>query len=90
MHVRVRARGYVQVADRRHAVQPVLEGGKGGGLGEEHEEPVETFVEMRVSFGLKELHAEICRAISLATLALSLENIHVKTGDSSSCTSLSI
>jgi hypothetical protein len=57
MDIRVRARSNVQVADGRNAVESVLERGKGGRLGEEHEQPIETFVEVGVFFGLQELHA---------------------------------
>lgn len=60
MDVRVRrARGYVEVADCRDAVEAVLEGCEGGGLWEEHEEAVEAFVEVGIALGFEELHAEI-------------------------------
>jgi hypothetical protein len=45
---------------------------------------------MRVSFGLEELHAKICYAVSSVMSVNAIPNLHVKTGDSSSCTSLSI
>jgi hypothetical protein len=41
----------VKVADGADAVEAVFEGCKGGGLGEEHEETVEAFVEMGIFLG---------------------------------------
>lgn len=73
------------------AVQTVLQGGEGGALGEEHEDAVEAFVQEGVFFGFKELEAEICWGLAAGTGVVWLErNGHVNTGDSSSCTSLSI
>jgi hypothetical protein len=60
MDVRVDAWSDVQVADGRDTVKAVLECSKGRGLWEEHEQPIETFVKMRVSVGLEELYAKIC------------------------------
>lgn len=45
----------MEIANRAHAVEPVFEGRKSRRLGEEHQEPVETLVEMRIFLGLKEL-----------------------------------
>jgi hypothetical protein len=42
--VRVRARSDVQVSDGGDAVEAVLKGSKCGGLWQEHEQSVETFV----------------------------------------------
>jgi hypothetical protein len=41
------------------AIQAILEGSKGGALGEEHEDSIKTFVQVWVFFGLEELEAEI-------------------------------
>jgi hypothetical protein len=55
--VRVRARSNMQVADGSDTIESVLERGEGRRLGEEHEQPVETLVEVRVSFGFEKLYA---------------------------------
>ena len=51
--------GNVEIADYADGVEAVLEGCKGGRLWEEHEEAVETFVQVWISFWLKELEAKI-------------------------------
>lgn len=45
---------------------------------------------MGVSLRLEELHTEVCRMISVVGGGAVLDDLHVNTGDSSSCTSLSI
>jgi hypothetical protein len=47
----------MQVADGSDTIESVLERGEGRRLGEEHEQPVETLVEVRVSFGFEKLYA---------------------------------
>jgi hypothetical protein len=87
----LRSRSNVEVANGTHAVQTVFESSKGRGLREEPEEAVKAFVEMRVFFGLEELEAEIWDVVLAAGYGLwEKEYVHVKTGDSRSCTSLSI
>jgi hypothetical protein len=49
----------VEVADGGDGVEPVFEKGKGGGLREEHEKPVEAFVEVGVFLWFEELQAEV-------------------------------
>lgn len=46
-------------ADAADAVEAVLERREGGALGEEHEDAVEAFVEVGVSFWFEELEAEV-------------------------------
>lgn len=53
------AGGIVKESNVADAIQAVLEGSKGGALGEEHENTVEAFVQVWVFFGLEELEAEI-------------------------------
>jgi hypothetical protein len=55
----LRSGGDVEIADGGDAVESVFEGGEGGGLGEEHEEAVEAFVEMWIALGFEELEAKI-------------------------------
>jgi hypothetical protein len=47
----------MQVADGGDTIESILERGKGGRLREEHEQPVETLVEVRVSFWFEKLYA---------------------------------
>lgn len=49
----------MEKTDVADAVQSVLEGGEGGALGEEHEDTVEAFVQVGVSFGFEELEAKV-------------------------------
>jgi hypothetical protein len=49
----------MQVPNRADAVEAVLEGGKGRGLREEHQEAVEALVQMRVTFGFEELESQV-------------------------------
>lgn len=49
----------MQVADCGNGVEAVFEGRKGRGLGEEHEEAVEAFVEEGVAFWFEELETEV-------------------------------
>jgi hypothetical protein len=60
-------------------------------LGEEHEYAVEAFVKVWVSLGFEKLEAEVSDSLALARSNTSIAMyVQVKTGDSSSCTSLSI
>jgi hypothetical protein len=54
----------VEEANVVDTVQAVFECCEGGALGEEHEDAVETFVEIGVFFGFQELEAEVCIAVS--------------------------
>lgn len=49
----------MEETDVADAVQPVFEGGKRGALGEEHEDTVEAFVQVRVSLGFEKLEAKV-------------------------------
>lgn len=49
----------VDEADTADAVEAVFESCEGGALGEEHEDAVEAFVEVGVSFWFEELEAEV-------------------------------
>lgn len=51
----------MQKSDVADAVEAVFQGGEGGALGEEHEDTVETFVEVGVSFWFEELETEVYR-----------------------------
>jgi hypothetical protein len=45
----------MEETDVADTVQPVFKGGKGGTLGEEHEDAVEAFVQVGIFFGFEEL-----------------------------------
>lgn len=49
----------MEVADCRDGLEAVFKGGEGGGLGEEHEDAVEGFVEVGVECWFEELEAEV-------------------------------
>jgi len=53
------ARPAVEKADVADTVQSILECGEGGALRKEHEDAVETFVEIRVLFWFEELESEV-------------------------------
>jgi hypothetical protein len=50
----------VEEADVADTVEAIFEGCEGGALGKEHEDPVETFVEVGIFFGFEELKTEVC------------------------------
>jgi hypothetical protein len=54
----------VEEANVADTVQAVFEGCEGGALGEEHEDAVETFVEIGIFFGFQKLEAEVCISVS--------------------------
>lgn len=49
----------MEVANGGDAIEAVLERREGRGLREQHEKPVHALVEVRVLFGLEELHAKV-------------------------------
>jgi hypothetical protein len=59
-------------------------------LWEEHEDTVEAFVKVGIAFGFEKLEAEVWFILAIDSRLRSLRGLQVKTGDSSSCTSLSI
>ncbi len=65
-------------------------------MGKKHKESIETFREIWVAVWFEELEAEICRGKRLAQAPPMRNDMqdrpdeHVNTGDSRSCTSLSI
>jgi len=54
-----RGAGSMEIANCADGVEAVFEGCKGGGLWEEHEKAIKTFVEVRKAFGFEELEAEV-------------------------------
>lgn len=88
------ARGTMKETNVADTVQAVLEGSKGRTLREEHEDTVETLVQIGVFFWLKELKAEVWRGDRVREesddRSYMKRNKQVNTGDSRSCTSLSI
>lgn len=49
----------MEETDVADAVQPIFKGGKGGALGEEHEDTVEAFIQVGVFFGFEELQTKV-------------------------------